>query len=819
MSPEQADGDAAKQDRRTDVYSLGVILYEMLVGRCPFVGDQGTVIHQILASEPVRLRRINRRIPIELETIVAKAMEKCAADRYSSALELANDLRRFLAGEPLKAKRASHAERMFKWSRRHHTLVASFGLAFVLLSGILLASIVMINRARIDTLDALEATSELLYVSDMTAAFDAWDDGYSDEVQAILDRYRPAAGKPDRRGFEWHLLDRVARQPEPIVLTGHLGSVNEISVFPDGRRLASVGDDGTLQIWDLATQTSRTITLSHEGLRSIAVSPDGRHVAAGSTTIYLCDAEEARSAREVLRRDYTVESLAFSPDGQKLAAGMRYDELCLLSLEGNVIKSVPCASRVESLEFMPKQPLLLVPNRIAVKYDSRHGIAQLWRDDLSTVEREFDSSYAWRRADITLARSSPDGKFIAAGGLYQSRVRLFDSATGRVVAESQVARDKLTALAYSPDGKAIAAGYQNGVVECFDVKGLDGKPSISARPRAIDAHQGLVESLCFVGQNKLATSGKDGLIKVWDLQYVGKRQFNFAKASLRDIALSPDGALLACAFADKFIIAKLKGKVVANFRLRSPRGVTWSPSSDRVAVCSDSFEVSMFDRQGNQLFDIPHPDLPEQVSFSSDGRFVAVTSQTQLKICDASNGMDVDSFRLPTKEGGVRVAFSHNGQYLACADHYGVIFLRDRNSNFISQTLGCESTSNAVAFSPDDSTIASGHADGVIRLWDMKSGQLKSKLVGHGRSVNEIAFVPDGRTLLSASSDGTVRVWSTDHNRSLGIFHRAFETGVELGRDVICRLSISSDGRRLVVGFNTLTGRPKIFLWNVDYSQ
>ena len=86
----------------------------------------------------------------------------------------------------------------------------------------------------------------------------------------------------------------------------------------------------------------------------------------------------------------------------------------------------------------------------------------------------------------------------------------------------------------------------------------------------------------------------------------------------------------------------------------------------------------------------------------------------------------------------------------------------------ISQTLRCESDANAVAFSPDDSLIATGHADGVIRLWDVKSGQLKLKLVGHGRNVSEIAFVPDGRTLLSASSDGTVRVWSTESQSNLG---------------------------------------------------
>jgi WD40 repeat protein len=820
MSPEQISGKQGDIDERTDVYSLGITLYESLSLTPAYRGgNEPELLRRIAFDEPQRLRKINRRIPADLETIVAKAMEKRAADRYSSALEFANDLRRYLATEPIRAKRASPVERMVKWSRRHHTLVTSFGLAFVLLSAILLASIVMVNRARIDAVNALDATSELLYDSDMSAAFDAWDEGYSDEVQAILDRHRPAAGTPDRRGFEWHLLDGVARQPEPIVLAGHLGSVNEISVFPDRRRLASVGDDGTLRIWELATQTSTKITLGHEVLRSVAISPDGSHVAAGGKTIYLCDLGKALSARDVLRRRDTVESLAFSPDGQKLAAGMRYDELCLLSLDGNVIKSVPCASRVESLEFMPKQPFLLVPNRIAVKYDSRHGIAQLWRDDLSAVEREFDSSYAWRRAETTLARSSPDGKYIAGGGLYQSKVRLFDSTTARVVAESPVARDLLTALAYSPDGKAIAAGYQNGVVECFDVKGLDGKPSISARPRVINAHQGIVEGLCFVDHNQLASSGKDGLIKVWDLQYVARHQFNFAKASLRDIALSPDGALLGCAYVDKFIIANLNHKVVANFRLRSPGGVTWSPSSDRVAVISDSFEVSMFDRRGKRLFDIPHLELPERVAFSSDGRFVAVIGQTRLQICDASNGAEVDSCRLPTKEGGLTVAFSHNGEHLACGDRFGVIFLRDRNGNFISQTLTCESTPNAVAFSPDDSIIASGHADGVIRLWDAKSGQLKTKLVGHGRSVSEIAFVPDGRTLLSSSSDGTIRVWSTDHNRSLGIFHRVFETGVELGRDVVCRLSISSDGRRLVVGFNNLAGRPKIFLWNVDNSQ
>lgn len=819
MSPEQLSGKQCGIDERTDVYSLGVTLYEALSLTPAFEGNnEPEILRRIAFDEPRRLRQINRSIPRDLETIVAKAMEKRAADRYSSVREFAEELRRYLVGEPIKAKRASYAERILKWSRRHQTLATTFGIAFVLLSVILLASTVLINRARIDAVSALDTTSDLLYVSDMSAAFDAWDEGYSDEVQAILDRHRPMAGTPDRRGFEWALLNRVARQPKPIVLAGHTGSVNEISVFPDRRRLASVGDDGTLRIWDIAAQTSKATTLSREGLYSLAVSPDGRHLAAGSTSVYLCDPEQASSPRELLRREYTVESLAFSPDGQKLAAGTRYDEVCLLALEGKVIKSVPCASRIESLEFMPRQPFLLVPNRRAVEYDSRHGIAQLWRNDLSSVEREFDSSDARRRAEITMARSSPDGKLIAGGGLYQSRVRLFDTATGRVVAESPAARDLLTALAYSPDGKAIAVGYQNGVVECFEVKGRDGKPAISERPRVIDAHQGAVEGLCFLDRNKLATCGKDGLIKIWNLQTATRRQFNFASAPLRDVALSPDGTLLACAYADEFIIANLRNEILAKCLLQFPKSVAWSPSSDRVIVCSDSLEVTMFDRRGNRLFDIPHPDRPEHVAFSGDGRFVAVIGQTQLQICESSGGTEVDRWPLSTQDAGQAVAFSHNGQHLAYSDRSGAVFLRDLRSNSVPQTLMCESTSNSVAFSPDDSVIATGHADGVIRLWDVKSGKLMFKFVGHGRSVTEIAFVPDGRTLLSASSDGTVRLWSTAHNRILGIFHRVFATGIEPGRDIVCRLSTSSDGRRLVVGFNKLNNRPKILLWDIDYS-
>jgi WD40 repeat protein len=218
--------------------------------------------------------------------------------------------------------------------------------------------------------------------------------------------------------------------------------------------------------------------------------------------------------------------------------------------------------------------------------------------------------------------------------------------------------------------------------------------------------------------------------------------------------------------------------------------------------------------------DIPHPGSADQVAFSVDNRFVAVIGQTHFQLRDASHGLRIYSDDLPAERGGLSVAISHSGRYVACGYRDGVVSLRDRKLNRVLTTMRCESSANTMAFSPDDSLVATGHDDGVIRLWGVNDGRLRSELAGHGRNVREIAFVPNGHTstLLTSSSDGTVRVWSADHNRSFGIFHRTSKSASEPVRhDVVCRLSISSDGRRLAVGYNNLNGRPKILLWDIDY--
>jgi WD40 repeat protein len=215
-----------------------------------------------------------------------------------------------------------------------------------------------------------------------------------------------------------------------------------------------------------------------------------------------------------------------------------------------------------------------------------------------------------------------------------------------------------------------------------------------------------------------------------------------------------------------------------------------------------------------------HPGTADQAAFSTDGRFVAVIGQTHFQLCDASSGSKVYGYDFSADKGGLSIALSHDGNCIACGNRFGVVSLHDRRSNRTLKTMKCESNANTMAFSPDDSLLATGHDDGVIRVWDIVSGQLRSELAGHARNVREVAFVQDGRTLLSSSADGSVRMWSVEHNRSFGVFHREFDVeSVPHSHDIVCRLSISSDGRRLAVGYNNQNGRAKVLMWDVNYSQ
>ncbi|MCA9200819.1 MAG: protein kinase, partial [Planctomycetales bacterium] len=288
MSPEQLTGSHLA-DARSDVFSLAATLYKLLMLKPPFAKK---ATERALGDALPQLRRFDPTIPVDLETILQKALAHDSIDRYQSAQALADDLRRFVTGHPIEARRPSLLDHFAKWTRRHQKLVAVGVLSVLALCGALAASAMLVWQANQNTEAALEQSrlnedrvSELLYLADMQLAFQAWDSRRPEQARESLDRHLPANAGEERRGFEWHVLDNLIQQPRPTLVGSHAGGANQAAVFPDGNRLATVGQDHQLRIWDM--QQGRLLraidmgTSSVEPLFSVAVAPDGKTVATG----------------------------------------------------------------------------------------------------------------------------------------------------------------------------------------------------------------------------------------------------------------------------------------------------------------------------------------------------------------------------------------------------------------------------------------------------------------------------------------------------------------------------------------------------------
>ena len=232
MAPERFQGVC---DARADVYALGLTLHELLLLRPVFdAPDRLRLMDQIGYQEPARPRSVDSRIPRDLETILVKAIEKEPRRRYASAAALAEDLRRFLADEPIQARRIGPLERLGRWGRRN-PLVAGLSAAIVVVTALGFVGVLGQWQVAVGQNDQLQRT---LYAAHMNLAHNAWEAGSIEQMRELLEKHRPKPGETDLRNFEWFYLDRLCHA-ELLTLKGHSGSVWRVAYSPDGKRLAS----------------------------------------------------------------------------------------------------------------------------------------------------------------------------------------------------------------------------------------------------------------------------------------------------------------------------------------------------------------------------------------------------------------------------------------------------------------------------------------------------------------------------------------------------------------------------------------------------
>jgi WD40 repeat protein/serine/threonine protein kinase len=478
MSPEQALGQRVVVDHRTDLYSLGVTLYELLTLERAYGGhDRQEVLRQIALEEPPPPRRLNKAVPGELETIVLKAMAKSPEERYATAQELADDLRRWLEDKPIRARRPSLRQRGVKWARRHRTVVRAAVVVAALAVVALAVSTLLIWRAQGRTEAANRELQTNLYFKNIALAEREWSVNNLARMNLLL-----AECPKELRGWEWYYLKRLPHGGLPPLRHGR--AVMSVAISPDGQRIASSSNDGFVILWN--AQTGQKLFpgfKGHEGVaQTVAFSPDSRLLATGGTdptgthpppgTVKVWDAKTGQLLRQLKGHSNMVVGIAFSPDGQRLAS----------------------VSWVRRNEEMPSR-----------------GEMKIW--DVTTGNLLL--TVPGHESLMNCVAFSPDGKRLATSGSQDTTVKIWDAQTGEEQRTFRGHNHKVQCVAFSPDGKRLAWGSTDSTVKVWDIPERRAE-AVNPLIHTLRGHTGWVLSVAFSPDGQqIASASSDGTVRVW----------------------------------------------------------------------------------------------------------------------------------------------------------------------------------------------------------------------------------------------------------------------------------------------------------------